>query len=94
MGEVLVGEVLVSPPEKLSQGLRSGGQRCVEPAAARVLPGHRPTRVLLSEERPRRGQGLRAQADASSWDPAACPELPISNCSRNVGGGAFLTVGR
>lgn len=36
----------------------------------------------------RAGQGLRAQADASNWGPAARPHLPLSGCSRWGGGGA------
>lgn len=93
--EVLGGEVLV-PSQRRDRRLRAAGQRCAQQAAVRALSGRRHwlAPVLLCTGWPRRGQGLRAQTDASSWGPAACPHLPLSGCSRTAGGGAFLPLPR
>ena len=96
--EVLGGEVLV-PSQRRDRRLRTAGHRCVQRAAAGPVPPpaarlRRLARVPLCTGWPRRGQGLCAEADASSWGPAACPHLPLSGCSRTAGGGAFPPLPR
>lgn len=93
--EVLEGEVLV-PSQRRDRRLRAAGQRCAQQAAVRALSRRRHwlAPVLLCTGWPSRGQGLRAQTDASSWGPAGCPHLPLSGCSRTAGGGAFLPLPR